>query len=150
MNELRRGFSLLEVLLATTILLGAIVVLGQLTSIGYRNATAARDETTAQLLCQSILNEMVAGIRPLAPAAEAPIFNQPGWLSAATVYPVAQPPGLVAVEVTVRQDRPVEKRPVEFKLRRWLLRPGLNINGAAPSTADESIPAPEAPALPPP
>lgn len=118
----RGGFSLIEVLLATAILMGAVVVLGQLTGIGYRNAMAARDEVTAQMLCEHKLNEIVSGLRPAETIAEAPIRDRPGWLSSVAVRPLEQPK-LVSVEVAVRQDLPLEKRPVEYKLRRWLFQP---------------------------
>ncbi len=69
----RSGFSLLEVLLATGILLGAAIVLSELAGIGARQASAARDLAQAQLLCQSKLNEIVAGIAPVAAARDAPL-----------------------------------------------------------------------------
>ena len=60
MNQPRRsGFSLMEVLLATGILLGSLIVLGQLATVGRKHAHDAETLTTAQLLCQSKLNEIL-------------------------------------------------------------------------------------------
>lgn len=120
-NE-RRGFSLLEVILATAILMGALTVLGQLAQLGYRNARAAKLELTAQLLCEAKLAEIVSGIEPVAEVAETPLVEQPGWLHAVIVTPLDQP-GLVSVEVTVRQDLAEEKQPRVVRLTRWMQAP---------------------------
>ncbi len=58
----RRGFSLLEVLLATGILIGSSIVLMELATIGMQHAASARDRSHAQLICQTKLNEIVAGV----------------------------------------------------------------------------------------
>src|SRR5687767_7391349 len=54
----RAAFSLLEVILALTILVGAIVVLGELVRLGTMTAAGARDLTQAQLLCESKMSEI--------------------------------------------------------------------------------------------
>ena len=60
-----RGFSLLEVILALGILVGAMAVLGELARHGLDSARIARDSAMAQLLCESKLSEITAGlIRP--------------------------------------------------------------------------------------
>jgi general secretion pathway protein I len=61
------GFSLLEVILALAILTGAVAVLGEIVRLGIRNAQVARDTTQAQLLCESKLAEITAGIIPSDP-----------------------------------------------------------------------------------
>ncbi|MBX7075277.1 MAG: prepilin-type N-terminal cleavage/methylation domain-containing protein [Pirellulales bacterium] len=118
MNTRRRGFSLIEVLLASAILMGAIVVLGELVRLGNRSARAARDEATAQLLCESKMAEIVAGVEPIAEVAETPLIDSPGWLYSVAALPLGQP-GLTSIVVTVRQDLPPERRPVEYRLTRW-------------------------------
>ena len=61
----RSGFSLLEVIMATAILLGCLIVLGDLAAVGRRHARDAEDLTTAQWLCQTKLNEILAGGKKL-------------------------------------------------------------------------------------
>jgi prepilin-type N-terminal cleavage/methylation domain-containing protein len=56
------GLSLLEVILAIAILGGCIAVIGELVRLGARQAEEARELTTAQLLCESKLEEIAAGV----------------------------------------------------------------------------------------
>lgn len=119
----RRGFSLLEVILATGILLGASIVLAELAGIGSRQATAARDLAQAQLLCQTRLNEIVAGIEPLASVQDTPLADARGWLCSVETEPAARP-NMTLVRVTVSQEEGVRGRPKNFSLERWILRHG--------------------------
>ena len=73
----REGFSLLEVLMATSILLGSVIVLNQLAEIGRKNAADAQDLSTAQLLCETRLNELVSGLAQIEPVDEEPIVGAP-------------------------------------------------------------------------
>jgi Tfp pilus assembly protein PilV len=118
----RAGFSLLEVLLATAILLACVIVLGELATIGSRNAQAAQDLGKAQLLCETVMNEIVSGITPLEPLDGVPSEGEPGWMVSVDVQPVAHAPGLTAVRVTVSQDPDTldRRRPRRFTLVRWL------------------------------
>jgi len=128
----RRGFSLLEVILALAILLGAVAVLGELARLTLENARIARDQARAQLLCESKLAEILAGIAPPEPVEGAPaettddlgLSAEPEWLYSVEMEPAEQE-GLVAVRVRVYQDLPPEKRPVEFSLVRWMIDPGV-------------------------
>lgn len=58
MSTSRRGFSLMEVLLATSILLGSSIALIELATIGRKQAHAAYDLNIAQLLCQAKIDEI--------------------------------------------------------------------------------------------
>lgn len=115
----RRGFSLLEVLLATTILLGAVVVLGELSRLALHNATAARNHTRGAELCARTMAEIVAGIRPAAATTEQPFLDDPTWRYAVQLLP-CDTPGLSCVEVICRQEVPENKRPIEVRLARWV------------------------------
>jgi len=120
------GFSLLEVILALAILVGAIAVIGELIATWTRAAGAARVLTQAQLLCDSKLNEITAGILIPDPVQGAPIETDMEWLYSIDLFPSDQN-GIVAVKVTVYQDLPVERRPVTFSLVRWLQDPGIEL-----------------------
>ena len=114
----RRGFSLLEVMLATGILLGSVVVLGELARLGSRNVQAACAETEAERLAQSVLSQVTAEGGLPEQAVDQPIENTPGWLYSIEIEPLDRP-SLSAVRITVAQDLPEEKQPVRYTLVRW-------------------------------
>lgn len=131
----RGGFSLLEVILALAILTGAIAVLGELAQLGMENARIARDLTYAQLLCESKLAEITAGITLPEPCPPTPFGTvadprEADWLYSIEIAAVDQD-GLVAVRVRVIQDLEPQKRPVEFSLVRWMVDPGVELSEEA-------------------
>lgn len=138
-----RGFSLLEVMLALAILGGAIVVLGEAGRFALENARVARDLATAQLLCESKLAEIVCGMELPDPVqgallAEGASPGAPAWLYSIDTATIDQH-GLLAVQVTVTQDLPLEKRPVECTLVRWMIDPEMELlTEEAASTSEES------------
>lgn len=123
----RSGFTLLEVILALAILAGAIAVIGEISSLGLRSARIARDLTHAQLLCESKLAEIVAGLEPLEAQQGVPLgtvddSTEPDWLYSVELNSTPET-GLVEVRVTVSKDQSSERRPVSFSLVRWMLDP---------------------------
>ena len=127
----RKGFSLLEVLLAMGILLGSMVALGHLAQLGRSRADAAMELANAHRICQGRLNEILAGIRPLETIHEERLEDEPGWLYSVEIDTAARQ-GLSSVRVTVRQDLPEERRPKQFALVRWVRDP-LGNSGMEPS-----------------
>jgi len=129
------GFTLLEVILALAILAGAIAVLGELSRQGMENARIARDLTHAQLLCESKMAELVAGLEvpesqqavPLETVADP---SEPDWLYSVELNPL-EVDGLVELRVTVSKDLPPEKRPVEYSLVRWIVDPQIESSEGA-------------------
>ena len=128
----RDGFSLLEVILALAILTGAIAVLGELARLGLRNAQIARDTAQAQLLCESKLAELTAGLLPVEPVSGAQFEEVVGDGTVAWVYSIDVQPaqsegsrieGMSAVEVTVVQKIDKIKGPIHFSLIRWMPDP---------------------------
>lgn len=126
MRGARRGFSLLEIILALALLAGAVAVLSELSSGGLENAGRARDMTQAQLLCESKLAEVVAGILPAESQQGTceteldPSLSE--WIYTIDVASAAQV-GLLEVRVTVSRDPALDPRPVECTLVRWVLDP---------------------------
>lgn len=118
----RSGFSLLEVLLATGILVGCLVVLSELANIGRIHASVAQDGAVAARICQTKLNEILAGVAPVASVHEEPVEDTPGWWYSVEVESPRQP-GVVALRVTVGMDENSSGRPVEFSLVRWVRDP---------------------------
>lgn len=135
----RRAFSLLEMILAMALLAGALVVLGELARSGMRSAALAAQTARAQLLCESKLAEVLAAPELVSPVQRAVLEYQfepgePEWLY--SVEPITvEDGGLVAVRVTVVENLPPEKKPVEVSLVRWLL---IDPNATAESTSGEA------------
>ncbi len=122
------GFSLMEVLLATSILLACLIVLGQLAVVGRRHAEDAAVLTTSQLICQTKLNEILIGAAPAASVDAQPVDDNPGWVYSVEVEPLERF-GLVALRVTVsQQDSEFSSDSTEhtgkrFTLTRWMHTP---------------------------
>ena len=119
-----RGLSLLEVILAIAVLGGCMAVIGELVRMGVRNAEEARELTKAQLLCESKLEEVAAGIMPLESAANAAFELAPDWSYTIETGSLDQQ-GLVQVRVTVQQVESDRLYPLTFTLTRWIVDPSL-------------------------
>ena len=50
---------------ATVIVLGSVMVLSRLAFLARRHAHNAEDRTLSQIHCQNIMDEILAGVRPL-------------------------------------------------------------------------------------
>lgn len=131
----RPGFSLLEVMLATSILLACLIVLGELASVGRRHARDAEQLTTAQLVCRSRLNEILAGAAPLESQAASEIPELPGWSCKVEVEPLGRY-GLSSVTVTVARvapatsETPTASGGKSFSLTRWIRSSEHSVAGA--------------------
>lgn len=115
----RSGFSLLEILLAAAILVGSLAVLSELASLGRHHAWGMEDLSTAQRICQSKMNEILAGVSSAMTVEDLEVENEPGWFYSVQSEPAPQQ-GLRAVRVTVTKDVPEPRRPVQFTLVRWI------------------------------
>jgi prepilin-type N-terminal cleavage/methylation domain-containing protein len=122
----RRGFSLLEVVLALALLVGAIAVTGELIRLGTLSAARARDMTQAQLICESKLAEIMAGIMLPEAVSYAEYELDPEWLYSVELAS-ADVPGLVILRVTVVQNLDPIQRPAEFSLTRLIQDPGVEL-----------------------
>jgi hypothetical protein len=116
--------TLLEAMLALAILGLSIAATGELVRIGMRSAAAARDLTTAQLLCESKMAEISAGIVPAEPVLRMQDEFDPEWVYSIEQQIIEQP-GLLAIRVTVEKDIDVDQRPISFSLVRWIPDPSM-------------------------
>jgi hypothetical protein len=111
------------VILAIAILGGSLAILGELVRIGTRSAHAARVNSTAQLLADSIVAELTAGITlPESTEGVVDSFGGFAWSYVVQVEQVDQQ-GLLAVAVTVRENLDVSQQPVSYTLVRWMIDP---------------------------
>ncbi len=98
----RSGLSLLEVILSIAILGGAMVVIGALVNLGYRSAAQAKIRSDANILVNTKMSEVVAGVLPLESTSAAPIEENPQWKYSVEVEE-AQQLGLLLLTVYVEQ-----------------------------------------------
>jgi general secretion pathway protein I len=140
----RNGFSLLEILLAISILGGSLAVLSQMAEIGTSAAREARDLATCRILCQSKLTEVLldasSGISPQS-IFDAPLesFDSASITSYNHSIEVQQAPldGLLAVRVTVKALESDDGTAIAtVSLTRWVVDPSLGLEQAE---ADEKV-----------
>lgn len=134
----RGGFSLMEVLLASSILLACLIVLGELAGVGRRHARDAEQLSAAQLACRSRLNEILSGAAPLESQEASELAELPGWSLAVQVESLGNF-GLSSVTVTASRASPAALETPEgstgkyFSLTRW-------VHASAPeTTASDSL-----------
>jgi general secretion pathway protein I len=119
----RRALTLLEVVLALAILAGSFATLAQLVGLGMRAAGSSRELTTAQLLAESIMSEIAAGIVPAETLNRVPMDTHPGWLVSA-VIDNSPHPGILRVTVIAERDIQTY-RSASYQLSRWIRDPNL-------------------------
>lgn len=98
----RRGLSLLEVILSIAILGASMVVIGHLYNLGFRAARQAQFRSEANLLVDSIMAELAAGVLPVESTGSTEIPTAPNWQYAIEVEASPQP-GLFLVTVVVKR-----------------------------------------------
>ena len=101
-----------------------MAVIGELVRMGVRNAEEARELTKAQLLCESKLEEVVAGVTPLESAAAVAFELDPEWTYTVETGALDQQE-LILVRVTVQPVESNQLYPLTFTLTRWILDPRL-------------------------
>lgn len=103
----RRGLTLLEMLLAASILAMSLAVLARQNGVGVRAALRSQLETEAAVLCQSQLNRLLAEKATIETIPERPLANAGSqsrrWMWSARVEPSSMPE-LRLVTVTVFAD----------------------------------------------
>lgn len=124
----RRGLSLLEVIIALAILGLGLATIGELIRIGTDSAKRARQQTTAQLLCQNKLEEIRAGI--LAPESIGPLNFEIYETDQPWMYTIERQQfdaeGLLQITVTV-EEVTTAIRPMRFFLTTWMIDPELEL-----------------------
>jgi general secretion pathway protein I len=133
----RHGFSLLEVLLATSILIGSAIVLVELVTIGNRHASSARELSKSQLICETKLNEILAHAAPVAQVRPTPSEEDPRWVVWIDLIPTVHE-GLVALEVNAAYEPTPKKQRSRCTLVRWVRDPKSKSNPAPQSPAPDA------------
>jgi prepilin-type N-terminal cleavage/methylation domain-containing protein len=115
------AFTLIEIILALVILGGALAVLGEVIQRAGKNAGDARAETQAQILAESVLDEILAGSIDASQASRQPleVDDSVKWLYSVAVGDTEYE-GVIPMEVTVEQDLEARLEPVKYRLMRWI------------------------------
>lgn len=157
----RRGLGLLEVVIAMAILAASIAIIAELVRAGRRGAVDARDYTTAQLLCENKMAEIIAGIEPAEAVARATLPQNPAtlpqnseWLYTVEIREIEygrsedQNKGIKEVTVLVEKKLPQNtvtvgqpsRQPPRYRLIRWMIDPDYEAEMAdAAATAQETL-----------
>ena len=133
------GFTLLEIILSLAILAGALAALGEVMRLADQNAANAEDETQAQILAASLMDELVAGSRDLTAVSQA-LFDEdtdPIWVYSIDLEPTPYDE-LIAVRVRVEQNLDPRLQPVHFELVRWLPNPDFTPADTGDQQSDSS------------
>jgi hypothetical protein len=112
-------------ILAIAILGGALVVIGQLVNIGYHSASEARLRSQANILVDSKMSEVSAGIIELTSSSGVTISESPGWIYSVAVEP-SDHLGLLMVTVTVEQTAATSANPISMSMIRFLPDPDFD------------------------
>jgi type II secretion system protein I len=118
------GFTLLEVILSLAILAGSLATLGEIMRLAEQNAGFAREETTAELLASSIMEQLLSGSRDVAATTKQPFeyqMNDPWVYSITTEQTSVQEVMRVGVRVELNIESRLE--PPHYEIYRWILSP---------------------------
>lgn len=136
-QRVRRGLSLLEVIIALAILVLAIVAINRLVDIGTDRGTDARMYTRGTRLAQGKMAEVEAGLVSVSSESEGQFENDDAAWSYKVLPEAAGPPNLYTV--TVRVSREIQGRPVEVVLTQMIFDPtmmGSAAQAERPAAAD--------------
>ena len=120
----RAGFTLLEIILSLAILAGSVAALGEVLRLAAMNGQMARDETQAQILASSVMDELLSGARSIETVngAEFDTTTDPPWTYSIDLEQTDHQE-LVLARIRVEQQLPAEQQPAHFELTRWLPNP---------------------------
>ncbi|MDR1958605.1 MAG: prepilin-type N-terminal cleavage/methylation domain-containing protein [Planctomycetaceae bacterium] len=117
------GFTLLEILISLVVLLLGLGVLVRITQTARSQSELSHELSTVQQVCQSRMNEMMAGSLPLQTIMEEPIPDLPDWTLSVSLDTLRKP-GIVAVTVSARCHQPgpdrKRRRAGRYGIVRWV------------------------------
>ena len=122
-----------------------MAVLGEIGRLALQNAAGARDLARAQLLAESKLAEIMAGVTTPDAVENTPFDSsnesldpaEPGWLYSISSQSTDED-GLISVRVTVTRDLPAGVHPTKFSLVRWMKDPNYTYTPPVSTNATSS------------
>ncbi len=137
----REGLSLLEVVLALSILGIATAILSSIMQQATDNGLKSRRMTQAQMVCEAKLAEAVSGSLPLQVTTWTPTISADGsnWYYAMELVP-AEVPNMIGIAISVNDDTGMsesQQRPLS-RLVQWIIDPNLGLDTKPAATTDET------------
>lgn len=132
----RPGLTLFEIVLSLAILLMALSALSQLYSLGTRALVESRLQTQAVVRCESVLNEVIAGVYPMETMGAQPFEDDPSWTWSLDV--AAGPHvDLLELQVIVTHTGGGPQTNLTYALNRFIRDPQLFVDAALAAEADQ-------------
>lgn len=126
-----RGISLLEVILALSILAFSAAYLAQSMNLATEAALDSQDKIRAELVAESVLSQVVAGVIPSDPVTWTNFQSATGtseWLYSIQNVP-AEVEGMVGFQIAVKHSRQVaDTAAYELFVNRWIIDPALMLD----------------------
>lgn len=128
-----RGLSLLEVVLALAILALASAYLAQSMELATNNAIKAQRLAQAELVAESVMNQVIAGLIAPDPVTWTPYFNSTGqtdWMYQLQQVPT-QLDGMLGLQVAVQKLNPntgLVQSKFDLYTNRWIIDPALELD----------------------
>jgi prepilin-type N-terminal cleavage/methylation domain-containing protein len=136
-RPVRHGFSLLEILLALSILGGSLAVLSQIAETGSDAAREARALSMARILAQAKLSEVLLNSTlgttptPVVEAVAEPFDSQATSDFYYSIEIVPAPlDGMLAIRVSVQARNANGGVQANYQLTRWMIDPALGLEEA--------------------
>jgi len=120
----RHGLSLLEILVSTAILLASLTAIMQVLNVGHNSRLSAVLDAEAILRCESVMGELLAGVRPLASSSAEPFEDNPKWMWNAGISDQGST-SLLQVEVVVEHSPTGDQVNSSYSLTRYVRDPQI-------------------------
>lgn len=136
----RNGLSLLEVILALSILGVATGILSTIMQQSADNGLRSRRMTQAQMVCESKMGEAMAGALPLQSTQWTPVASMDGasWYYSLEIIQAEQP-NLIGVVIQVNDELAMKEsqRPLS-RLVQWIIDPSLGLDTKPTTTQTDT------------
>ena len=124
-----QGLTLLEILLSTAILLGSLTAIMQVLNVGHNSRLSAVLNAEGVLRCESMMGELLAGVRPLASSSVEAFDDNPKWMWHASISDQGST-SLLQVEVVVEHSPTGDQVNSSYTLTRYVRDPGIFLEAA--------------------
>ena len=118
------GLTLLEILVSTAILLASLTAIMQVLNVGHNSRLSAVLDAEGVLRCESMMGELLAGVRPLMSSSVEPFEDNPKWMWYASISDQGST-SLLQVEVVVEHSPASDQVNSSYSLTRYVRDPQI-------------------------